>query len=58
MREMNEDALTVLSGLGVKSMRRILEEYDGQLTIRAEDGIFALLIAIPLVEEKKVHDAK
>ena len=47
-----------LHGLGVKSMRRILEEYDGQLTIRAEDGIFALLIAIPLVEEKKVHDAK
>ena len=34
-------------------MRRILEEYDGQLTIRAEDGIFALLIAIPLIEAKE-----
>lgn len=44
-----------LHGLGIKSMKRILETYDGQMTIRTEDNIFDLQIVIPLRNDK-IHD--
>lgn len=39
-------------GFGVKSMRRITEKYDGDLSMNAEDGVFTLNILFPLKTEK------
>ena len=44
-----------LHGLGIKSMKRILETYDGQMTISAENNIFDLRIVIPLRNDE-IHD--
>lgn len=45
-----------LHGLGIKSMARILEDYDGFMKIRTDGDIFDLFITIPL-QEKTFHDA-
>ena len=39
-------------GFGVKSMRRITEKYDGDLSMNAEDGVFTLNILFPLKTKK------
>ena len=44
-----------LHGLGIKSMKRILETYDGYMKIKTEDNIFDLFMAMPLKEENEVH---
>lgn len=36
-------------GFGVRSMRRIVEKYDGNLKIKAEDGVFTVSIVLPCV---------
>ena len=47
-----------LHGLGIKSMKRILETYDGYMKIKTEDNIFDLFMAMPLKEENEVHADK
>nr|WP_239519472.1 ATP-binding protein [Bifidobacterium ramosum] len=35
-------------GFGVRSMRMIVEQYDGVLSVKAEDGVFAVNVLIPM----------
>ena len=43
---------TACHGFGMKSIRRIVEKYGGQLTVRAEEGVFFLDLLFFSLEKK------
>lgn len=55
---MNELPMTTNSdklnhGYGMRSIQNIVKRYNGQISIRAEDGIFSLSIFIPIPKKQK-----
>ena len=45
-------------GYGMKSIRSIVEKYDGSMTVKAQDGWFELRVLLPVPEEEKKTTSK